>query len=186
MDTPPAELTAAAEALRQDLGTEHQGLLKIVSEFDGRLMIVKGWSVTLSLAGLGLGFQTGHYALFAIAAATALGFWFIDAQVKRHQMHYYARMRDIEVAAYHLNHQTVDGVGVSAPLVDWYWGYTGAGPDFRLDPPQRRTPEEVRKMLAQAPWMPHVFLPHAVAVLLGIVLFFGALMDVDGLSTLTP
>ena len=49
-------------------------------------MTVKGWSVTLSLAGLGLGFQQGHYALFALAAATALAFWFIEGQMKTQTM----------------------------------------------------------------------------------------------------
>jgi hypothetical protein len=76
--------TQAADALRQDLGTEYYAIMKVVSELDGRLMIVKGWSVTLSVVGLGLGFQQGHYALFALASGTALAFWFIDGLMKRH------------------------------------------------------------------------------------------------------
>ena len=39
-----------------------------VSEYDGRLVTVKSWSVTVSIAALGLGFQQGHAALFVLAA----------------------------------------------------------------------------------------------------------------------
>jgi hypothetical protein len=60
------------KALREDLNAEYLAIAKLVSEFDGRLMIVKGWSVALSLASLGLAFQQGHYALFVLTSATAL------------------------------------------------------------------------------------------------------------------
>ena len=45
--------------LREDLSKEYYALLGVVSSYDGWLLIVKGWSVTLSLAALGLGFQQG-------------------------------------------------------------------------------------------------------------------------------
>jgi hypothetical protein len=176
----------AAHTLRQDLGTEYYAIMKVVSEYDGRLMIIKGWSVTLSLAGLGLGFQQGHFALFALAAGTALAFWFIDGLMKRHQMRYYSRMRDIEVAAFHLNHLAINDQTVSAPRVDWYWGFGGRGRDYRADIPQRLTPHDLRTMLGLAPWMGHVLLPHAVAVVLGVGLFIGAVTNVPGLDQLQP
>ena len=47
---------------------EYYEILKIVGDFDGRLMTVKGWGVTLSLAALGLGFQYGRYGLFLVAS----------------------------------------------------------------------------------------------------------------------
>jgi hypothetical protein len=55
------------------------------------------------LTALGLGFQQQHYALFALGAFTAGAFWFLDGLMKGHQLRYYSRMRDIEVAAYELN-----------------------------------------------------------------------------------
>jgi hypothetical protein len=152
-----------ADALREDLGREYEAIMKVVPEFDGRLMIVKGWSVTLSLAALGLGFEKGHYALFGLAAASALAFWFVDALTKRHQMQYYSRMRDIEVAAFHLNHLKLDNQLVSAPKVDWWWGFKGQGGNFKSDVPARRDPANVRRLLARAPWMPNVFLPRRSA-----------------------
>jgi len=152
----------AADWLRQDHLQEYYAILEVVTGFDQRVMTIKGWSVTLSLAALGLGFQQGHYALFALAAVTGLGFWFIDATTKRHQLRYYARMRDIELAAYNLNYLALDVVdpkheyqvprgAVSAPRIDMYWSYPkGHLADWRTDVPWRRTPEEIQKMLRRA------------------------------------
>lgn len=180
-------------ALLKDLGTEYYALLGVVSDFDKRDVVIKGWSVTLSLASLGLGFQQNHYALFGLAAATATGFWILDAQAKRHQMRYYTRMRDIEVAASHVNRMSlgqssVDRIVTSAPLADWCWGFPGkkGGRDWRDDPPRRRTADEVRRNLRRAPLMAHVALPHFVAVVLGLALLVGAIVGLPGLAGLDP
>ena len=174
----------ARKALRGDLSTEYFALVDLVAGFDGRLLVVKGWSVTLSLAGLGLGFQQGHYALFALASLSAAGFWMIDALMKRHQMRYYARMRDVEVAASQLNGVELDSWRESSPRIDWYWSYRGQQPDWRHDAPQRHDPTQIAARLRLAPWMPHVLLPHAVAVLLGAALFALAALDTAGLDSL--
>jgi hypothetical protein len=57
----------------------------------------------LSLAGLGLGFQTGHLAIFGLSAVTADAFWFLDGLMKGYQCRYYVRMRDIEYSAHLIN-----------------------------------------------------------------------------------
>jgi hypothetical protein len=170
-------------ALRANLRSEYEALMKVISEFDGRLMLVKGWSVTLSLAGLGLGFSQQHYALFALSSVTAFAFWCLDWVMKRHQMMYYARMRDIEVASYHLDHLHLSGQMVSSPKVDWSWGFKGNGQPWP-DRPRRRDAANIRQMIRRAPWMGHVLLPHAVAVALGLILFFLALMDVPAFADL--
>ncbi|MGY1606566.1 MULTISPECIES: hypothetical protein [unclassified Geodermatophilus] len=191
MADPAPSLAALHERLRE----EYKALVRIVSEFDGRLVTVKGWSVTLSLAALGLGFQQEHYALFGLAAASALGFWFIDATMKRHQVRYYSRMRDIEVLAHRLaEDEAADpssplGPGAasfSSPRIDWYWGFTGDGDDERLEPPRRRSAGDVARLLHRVPWTGHVLLPHAVAVVLGLVLFVLAVVGVPGLAHLEP
>jgi hypothetical protein len=185
--TDEPELTPRQDALREDLNREYYALVDAVSGFDGRLMIIKGWSVTLSLAALGLGFQQQHYALFALAAATALAFWFLDVLMKGHQMRYYGRMRDIEVAAYRLNAVELGELGlVSAPRIDMAWSYRGKGQDWRTDPPTRRDAQEIRRMLRLPFLLPQVLLPHAVAVVLGVSLYVAALLDAPGLDTLTP
>lgn len=175
---------SSADGLRRDLLEEYYAVMKVVSEYDGRLMIIKGWSVTLSLAGLGLGFAEGHYSFFALAAFSAAGFWYVEALMKRHQMQYYSRMRDIEVAAFHLNHLEIAGQQVSAPKVDWWWGFTGRSGKFPPDEPQRRSPENVARLLSRAPWMTWVALPHVLAVVLGLLLFVLAAAKTPGLSDL--
>jgi len=176
-----------ASALREDLVKEYFAVLDVVGSFDGRVMTVKGWSVTLSLAGLGLGFQQGHYALFALAAATALAFWFIEGQMKTQQWRYYSRMRDIELAQYHLNRVELPELGeVSALRIDQQWAYTGESPDWRSDPPWRRTPAEIHAFLFKPYRAPHVVFPHAVAVVLGLALFVAAWADLPGLAELMP
>jgi hypothetical protein len=75
-------ITSRENALREDLSREYYALVDTVAGADGRLMIVKGWSVTLSLAAPGLGFQQQHYALFGLGAATAAAFWFLDGLMK--------------------------------------------------------------------------------------------------------
>jgi hypothetical protein len=64
--------------LREDLSKEYYALVNLVSNYDGWLLIVKGWSVTLSLTGLGLGFQQKHFALFALAALNLIVNYGID------------------------------------------------------------------------------------------------------------
>jgi len=181
------ESTEREDALREDLNKEYYALVDTVSSYDGRLMIVKGWSVTLSLAALGLGFQQQHYALFALGAATALAFWFLDSMMKGHQLRSYSRMRDIEVACHELNSVELGDLGyVSAPRIDMSWGYRGQAPDWRTEPPRRRTRDEIREVLRLRWVMPHVFLPHLVAVVLGAALFCAAAAGWSWLASLQP
>jgi hypothetical protein len=181
------DLTQRENALREDLGREYYAILDTVSDYDGRFLVIKGWSVTLSLAALGLGFQQEHYALFGLAAATALGFWFLDVLMKRFQLRYYGRMRDIEVAAYHLNAVELPGLGpASAPRIDMSWGYQGDGRDWRTDPPERRDAAELHHLHHLPWWMPNVLLPHAVAVVLGAALFVAGVAGAPWLDGMQP
>ena len=121
--------------------------------------------------GSGFGVPTGPLRPLCARCCHRMGFWFIEATTKRHQLRYYARMRDIELAAYNLNHVTLDIVdpkheyqitlgAVSAPRIDVYRSYPkGKLTDWRTDVPWRRTPEETQRMLRRAFWMPHVILP---------------------------
>ena len=180
-------ISPRADALREDLAKEYYALVNVVSEYDGRLLVIKGWSVTLSLASLGLGFQQQHYALFGLGAATALGFWFLDFLMKTFQLRYYGRMRDIEVAAYLINAVPLEGMGlVSAPRIDMSWPYRGQPHDWRTDPPDRRDAEETRRLLRLPYVMPQVMFPHVVAVILGAVLFVAAATDASWLTNMQP
>src|SRR5664279_3322305 len=114
--------------LLDDLSKEYYALLDVVSEYDGRALTVKGWSVTLSLASLGIGLQQGHAGLFLLAALTGLAFWYIDLLMKGFQFRYYVRMRDIEYAAYLANRVPLHDprgfdIVTSAPRVEMTWGF---------------------------------------------------------------
>jgi hypothetical protein len=186
--------------LRKDLGEEYYAILGVVSDYDQRFLTVKGWSVTLSLVSLGLGFKEGHAAFFALAAFSGLSFWVLEALAKQHQMRYYSRMRDIEVACFHLNRVPLPQLGeVSAPRIDMSWSFDGYAvadgrpkpprdrkgrdvTDWRTDPPWRRKPDEVRWLLRRAWYLPHVMLPHALAVVAGVLLCVAVLLGVPGLA----
>lgn len=158
--------TVNDEALRK----EYYEILKIVGDFDGRLMTVKGWGVTLSLAALGWGFQHGHYGLFLVAALSGLGFWLIEGVIKRHQMRYYLRMREIEVLQYQMSPE--DAKAFSSPRIDSSWSYAGVLYEGKrkgeYQPVAVRGP---RKSYRFAWFFPHVFLPHLISILAGLVLF---------------
>ena len=62
---------------------EYFALVNVVSEFDQRVLTVKSWGVTLSLAALGLGFHYGSYGMFLVAAASSLAFWSLEGVMKR-------------------------------------------------------------------------------------------------------
>jgi hypothetical protein len=168
------------------LHEEYRELLAVVSAFDQRLLAIKGWGVTLSLASLGLGFQQDHYGLFLVAALSGLTFWMLEATTKHHQMRYYPRMGDIEVTAHELFSIPVEDGRTSTPLIDWSWSTAKQ----RLVRPRRRdlkardegkwpkdprTPTPWPQVLEGSPmrpWLwPHVMLPHAVTLVAGAVLF---------------
>jgi hypothetical protein len=53
--------TAARNTLvHDDLMKEYFKLVDLVSDIDHRLLTIKGWGVTFSLASLGFGFQQDH------------------------------------------------------------------------------------------------------------------------------
>jgi hypothetical protein len=182
------QLDSSPTALREDLNREYYSILGVISEYDGRLITIKSWSVTLSLAGLGLGFQQQHYSLFALSAVAALAFWYLDALMKRFQLRYYPRMRDIEYATYFLNHVRCLGEldHVSSPRIDMTWSYRGDPKhgDWRDAVPERRSPEKIRQLLRRPFYMPQVFLPHVIAVVVGFALFAAAALDAPGLRSI--
>lgn len=176
----------AAAVLHDDLNTEYYTIVGRVSSFDERLLTIKGWGVTLSLASLGLGFQQDHYGLFLVAAISGLAFWIVEGTTKFHQMRFYPRMRDIEVAMFDLYRVETPAGPVSSPLLDWSW-LTAAqrlrgGPSVG-DPriPNRHPDERQRTWHGSNPfWFPHVVFPHLVSVVVGGTLFLIGLLGYLG------
>jgi hypothetical protein len=151
----PHKPTSDPKLLREDLGKEYYEVLGVVSNYDGWLLIVKGWSVTLSLAALGLGFQQRHYAFFGIAAVTGAAFWYLDGLMKGYQYRYYVRMREIEYTAYLINRVALGGLyrknEISAPRIDMTWDFTGYLVDKDRNPRKQDHPSEDESEDAR-PW----------------------------------
>ena len=180
-------MTPRETVLREDLTREYYALVDAVAGADGRLIIVKGWSVTLSLAALGLGFQQQHYALFGLGAATAAAFWFLDGLMKGHQVRYYGRHAGHRGRRVRAQPRRAGAAGERSHLpASTCPGPSAARPeqDGRTDPPQRRTPDQIRLLLRGRFVLPNVMFPHVLAVLLGAALFLAAASDAWGLAPL--
>ncbi|HEX6022699.1 MAG TPA: hypothetical protein VFZ00_11935 [Solirubrobacter sp.] len=179
--------TPELDRFHDGLREEYRELLAIVSAYDQRLLVIKGWGVTLSLANLGFGFQQDHYGLFLVAALSGLAFWVLEATTKLHQTRYYPRMGDIEVLSYELFSVPVERGRASTPLIDWGWTTARQRlrrPRHREAPMDPHTPTPRPNVLTGSPmrpWLwPHVMLPHAISVVAGIVLFVLGLAGVFG------
>ena len=154
----------------ESLLKEYFAVLAVVSEFDKRLLTIKGWGVTLSLAALAWGFQYSHYGLFLVASISGLGFWIIEGVMKRHQMRYYVRMREIEVVRCkagdddNLRRQ-------SSPRIDWAWSNAPKVFSGELSEPLPEPTSHARNLAYSFVWLlPHVFLPHAISFVAGLLL----------------
>jgi hypothetical protein len=163
-----------------DLICEYYKIADLVTSFDQRLLTIKGWGVTLSLASIGLGFQQSHYGLFLVAALGGLSFWIVEATTKFHQLRYYPRMGDIEVACYDLFRVDSDHGPATSPLIDWGW-YTAkrrvrGGPKKGESHIPQPWPEDNplsagRRVRFSTMLYPHVMFPHVIAMIAGTVLF---------------
>lgn len=165
----------AARPGEEALLREYYELFRAVDESDKRLLTVKGWGVTLSMAALAWGFQYAHYGLFLVAALSGLAFWLIEGVLKRHQMRHYLRMRDIEVLQYERNTEDY-AQALSSPRIDSSWSYADAfykgqgGSGTAEHHPERA--ESPRTSYRWAWFFPHICLPHVVSVVAGIALLW--------------
>ena len=134
------------------LKDEYLLLLKFYEDFDARLIIIKGWSATVGLAAIGLGFQHGKREIWLFAAGAASIFWLLEGTWKTFQYSYSPRIREIEAAFKSGNFNDI------VPLqtyTRWYDGWN-----------ERRL---IRNLA-----LPIVWMPHAITVAAGILLFFFA------------
>ena len=149
---------------------EYFALVKIVSEFDQRLLTIKGWGVTLSLVALGLGFQYQSYGMFLVAAASSFAFWGLEGAMKRHQMRYYPRMRQIEINR--SSRTSEEERHLSAPLIDW--SFTEANDLLRGELSKI---DYIPQPIGENKWytrtwlLPPVWIPHAITFFIAITLF---------------
>jgi len=128
---------------------EYFHLQEAVEKFDEKELVIKGWSVTLSMGGIGVAFLRGASELCLLSAAAALLFWYVDALWKCFQQAFYFRIRTIE----DYMHGDLKEPFVF-PAIYHSWGYGW-----------RKT------SMNRVFFWSHVALPHVAVVIFGILLW---------------
>ena len=149
---------------------EYFALVKTIADSDQRLLTIKSWGVTLSLAALGWGFQYRAYGFFIVAAISSLAFWVVEHATRRHQMRHYVRMREIERNNC-LREPTLDRP-FSAPRIDWSWHQATRILNGKEPMGGAEVLAKQKNVWFTHAWlMPHVALPHAFTFFAGVALF---------------
>jgi hypothetical protein len=160
---------------------EYFAIVETVNAADQRLLTIKGWGVTLSLVALGLGFQYRAFGFFIVALVSSISFWVLEFTVKRHQMRYYPRMREIEVRRH--AEAVASNAPLSAPRIDWSWATADALLRSGRTPPAEPKPSGKSRAYGRMWLAPHVAFPHAVTLLAALALLGLALMgELTGFS----
>jgi hypothetical protein len=143
----PSELNSALQA-------EYLHLQKTIEEFDGKAMTIKAWSVTFSLTVMVGAFASHSPAVLLIAAISSLLFWSLETMWKAFQLGFYQRAEELE-AHFRDEHSLVSPNQIGASWMRRWNGMPWS---------------EVGSM---AFW-PHIALPHAVVVVVGIGVFLAS------------
>ena len=164
-------MAESAESIEE---REYFAIVDTVNAADQRLLTIKGWGVTLSLVALGLGFQYRAFGFFVVALVSSASFWVLEAVVKRHQMRYYPRMREIEVRR-HAEATRVKAL-FSAPRIDWSWSTADVLLREGIQPPIEPRPNGKSRAYGRMWLAPHVALPHAITLAAAVLLIALALL----------
>lgn len=132
-----------AEQKDEFVKDEYLLLQGFYEDHDRRTLLIKGWSVTVAIAGLALGF-----AIWILSGIAAALFWLIDGKWRTYQ--YANRKRIKEIEAYFRNKIGKDIVPLQT-YNSWLSGYEE---------------QSIYRILLY----PLVMLPHAVAILICLCL----------------
>lgn len=133
------------------LKDEYLHLQSVIESFDGRMLTIKAWSVSFSLAAFGGAFATHSAEVLLIASLSAAMFWLIEGFWKTFQYAHYNRAVKIEQYF----------TGQADDLVPMQIGSSW----------QKQWKRGGRRRLMKVMAWPHVYLPHGVVFVLGIVLY---------------
>lgn len=133
------------------LKSEYFHLQKTVETFDERALTIKGWSVTVSMFGIGAAYLQHVPYLLLLASISSLLFWIIEAIWKTFQRAFSLRLEEIER---YLNDDAADSE-FKYPYIRLSWS---------------RHWKEVAFL--RVFFWPHVLLPHLIIVLGGPLLYW--------------
>lgn len=139
------------------LKDEYLKLFELVDSFDNKGLTIKAWSVTISMAGIGMAFISHSPILLLFASLSAIIFWVLEAYWKTFQMPYLVRIDEIE-AYYSGKLDTISLFQISRVWKETY---------------NRKDIYQTMKWL-------NLMIPHVVITLIGIILFV-----LDGLSLIS-
>jgi hypothetical protein len=147
------------------LSKEYFEIVRIISDFDQRLLMIKGWGVTLSLAIIVLGIQRKSREILLVAAISSMSFWLLEGITKGHQMRYYPRMQELEVACY----EKLGGPHIDASWMD----ATSAIPGAYSAPPDNKRRTRLWLEYSGRWFLPAVTLPHALTFVVSLWFAWG-------------
>lgn len=139
---------------------EYFKIVDIISAYDDRILVIKGWGVTFSLVMLATAFQKKAPSLFWIASLSALCFYILDGTYKNYQTNYYPQMRNIEILCASENAFSNTGI-------DWGWDQSNDG--VKLDKTKTPKPREPDSFLDSI-FNLGVILPYIFPFLFGLIL----------------
>lgn len=128
----------------------------MIEEYDSRALQIKGWSVTVSLAGMAAALVSKDVTAdlkamaFLVAAIASLAFWVIEFSWKRFQWSFYGRIREIEDA--------------------FVCGREAELPPLQISRAFSQSINKVKFADVFKPFYPFISLPHAPIAALGIYL----------------
>ena len=123
---------------------EYFKVVDIISQYDDRLMIIKGWSITVGIALIGYAFTQKNKFLLVLCMIAVLCFAIVDAKFKEYQVCYYDRMAQIERC---IERKEIDNkVRCISPAINGSW--KEAKSFFGIFP----------QLLIGGVWMPHFVL----------------------------
>lgn len=133
------------------LTQEYLHLQGVIEEFDSKALTIKAWSVTFSLAAIGVSYASKAPVILAVASLSSLLFWLLESSWKTFQYAYYKRTGHIE-EYFRGDRKSLQPMQIG---VTWYSQWKKGG----------------GKRLLRIMFWPHVALPHIVILFLGIFLF---------------
>lgn len=139
------------------LKDEYLHIQSVIESFDGRMLTIKAWSVSFSLAAFGGAFATHSAEVLLIASLSAFMFWLIEGFWKTFQYAHYNRAVKIE-------NYFASGEEEIAPMQigsSWQIQWKRGG----------------KKRLFRIMAWPHVYLPHGAVFALGILMYYLYLID---------
>ena len=135
------------------LSQEYFEIMKVISNYDNILMIIKGWSITIGIALIGYSLKYNKRSILLVCAFCALCFAFVDAKFKEYQTNYYGRMQTIENCIH--DKQKIDDVNECKPLfVHQSW--------------ER---EDEKSSIIDEAHLSNIYIPHFFIIIISILLF---------------